>query len=103
MSCRSLRLELAGSPLDLVFLGDVVLAEETVSREAREQSIPLASTISRTWSPTAFCISSASTTTSITAAERMERIEAAILAELEIADPYFEPEQKEALDRSHAL
>ena len=88
------------TPSDIVFLGDVVLAEETVLREASDQAIPPRNHFVHLVAHGILHLLGFDHDRD-DAAERMERIEAEILAELDIANPYHENQQKEALDRSH--
>ncbi|MGQ0457364.1 MAG: rRNA maturation RNase YbeY [Hyphomicrobium sp.] len=69
------------------FLGDIVLAAETVQREAREQAIPLVQHVQHLVVHGILHLLGYDHESDADA-ERMERLETSILAELGIPDPY---------------
>ena len=73
---------------DRVFLGDVVLARQTVKREARSQRKSFADHVSHLVVHGTLHLLGYDHETSDADAERMEALERRILASLGIADPY---------------
>ena len=79
-----------GVPEDARYLGDVVLAAETVGREAEERGIAPTAHLQHLVVHGLLHLLGFDHTTEAEA-EQMERIEVEILATLGIADPYAEP------------
>jgi probable rRNA maturation factor len=79
-----------GVPEDRPYLGDVVLAAETVAREAAERGIAPTAHLQHLVVHGLLHLLGFDHATD-TEAERMERLEAEILATLGIANPYVEP------------
>jgi probable rRNA maturation factor len=81
------------------FLGDIVLAYETVAREAREQEKPLKDHVAHLVVHGLLHLIGFDHADDAEA-EEMESLERAALARLGIADPYVEPEEQRAAEAS---
>jgi probable rRNA maturation factor len=85
----------AGEQVSEGLLGDVVLAFETVSKEAREQAIPFSDHVSHLVVHGVLHLLGFDHL-SAAAAEAMESLERQALASLGIADPYADAEEADA-------
>ncbi len=86
---------------EALFLGDIILAVETVAREAAEQGVPARHHLQHLVVHGLLHLSGFDHETR-GEAEEMEALETAILAGLGIADPYAEPAIEGAEEEPHA-